>query len=215
VEGPTTDEAITALRGRQKRNYLATLLLSQGVPMLLAGDEMGRTQQGNNNAYCHDSELSWIDWANQDEALFAFTRRLVALRRAHPVFRRRRWLVGRPFQEGHREDIAWFRPNGIKMREADWHRNGIASLGVFLNGHGIPTPDKHGERIIDATFYFLLNAHHEPAEFQLPRRRWGTKWTLEFDTAADPLAPPAERVYTAGERILVESRSMLLLTRVG
>jgi glycogen operon protein len=215
VEGPTTDEAITLLRARQTRNFLATLLLSQGVPMLLAGDEIGRTQLGNNNAYCQDSELSWIDWEHQDEALCAFTRRLVALRRAHPVFRRRRWLVGRPIQEGHREDIAWFRPNGARMREADWHRAGVASLGVFLNGHGIPTPDKHGDRIIDATFYYMLNAHHEPMEFVLPRRRWGTRWTLVFDTAADPLGAPDERAFSASDRVMVESRSMVLLIRVG
>jgi glycogen operon protein len=215
VEGPTTDEAITLLRARQTRNFLATLLLSQGVPMLLAGDEIGRTQWGNNNAYCQDSELSWIDWEHQDEALCAFTRRLVALRRAHPVFRRRRWLVGRPIQEGHREDIAWFRPNGARMREADWHRDGVASLGVFLNGHGIPTPDKHGDRIIDATFYYMLNAHHEPMEFVLPRRRWGTRWTLVFDTAADPLGAPDERAFSASDRVMVESRSMVLLIRVG
>jgi glycogen operon protein len=215
VEGPTDDEAIGALRGRQTRNFLATLLLSQGVPMLLAGDELGRTQQGNNNAYCQDSELSWIDWDHRDEALFAFTRRLVALRRQHPVFRRRRWLVGRPIQEGHRDDIAWFRPSGARMREADWHRNGVASLAVFLNGHGIPTPDQHGDRILDATFYYMLNAHHEPVEFLLPRRRWGTMWTLVFDTAAAPLGPPDERAYIAGARVLVDSRSMVLLVRVG
>jgi glycogen operon protein len=214
AEGPTDDAAVNSLRGRQVRNFVATLLLSQGVPMLLAGDELGRTQQGNNNAYCQDSELSWIDWEHADAELFECARRLVDLRRTHPVFRRRRWLVGRPLQEGHREDIAWFRPSGIKMREADWHR-ATASLGVFLNGHGIPTPNERGEQIIDATFYYMLNAHHEPVEFSLPRRRWGTMWALEFDTAEAAFPSGEPRVYAAGERCLVEARSMRLLTRVG
>jgi len=214
VEGPTDDETVNALRGRQKRNFLATLLLSQGVPMLVAGDEMGRTQFGNNNAYCQDSELSWIDWEHRDEDLLAFTTMLVRLKREHPVFRRRRWLVGRPLEEGLLDDIAWFRPTGLKMREADWHHGFAKSLGVFLNGLGIAAPDNHGDRVVDQTYYFMLNAHHEPLEFQLPRRRWGTRWQRVFDTSLPPAPEGGEEpTYRAGAWITVESRSMILLTR--
>jgi isoamylase len=135
-EGPTGHPEINFLRRRQQRNFLATLLLSQGVPMLLAGDEIGRTQEGNNNAYCQDNELSWIDWSAADGDLLAFARRLIALRRRHPVFRRRHWFLGRPIY-GDLEDVAWFRPDGLEMSEDDWNAGFAKSLGVFLNGKAI------------------------------------------------------------------------------
>ena len=148
VEGPTDDPAINALRARQQRNFLATLLLSQGVPMLLAGDEIGRTQQGNNNAYCQDNELSWIDWEHADSDLLYFTVSLLAFRRAHPVFRRRRWFEGRPLTARDVRDIAWFTPAGVEMSEEDWNVGFAKSLMVFLNGtrDSQPRAARRGDR---------------------------------------------------------------------
>jgi isoamylase len=209
VEGPTGDPDINALRDRQRRNFLATVLLSQGVPMILGGDEFGRTQCGNNNAYCQDNELSWLDWERRDEELLSFVTRLIALRRDHPVFRRRRFFQGRQIQGEELTDIAWFKPDGGQMRADDW-RNGYArSLGVFLNGEEIAAPDPRGRRLRDDSFFVLFNAHDQSLRFTLPRGPYGRRWMRILDTA-DPLP----RFYRAGGQVPVAGRSLALLRKV-
>jgi isoamylase len=181
-EGETDDPAILACRRRQQRNLLATLLLSQGVPMLLGGDEIGRTQRGNNNAYCQDNEVSWFDWQHADDELLDFTRHLIALRRAHPIFRRRRWFQGRPIRGT--PDIAWFRPDGKEMDDADWASGFAKSVAVFLNGDAIPDRDERGRQVTDDRFLLVLNAHDEPIDWQLPLHR-AARWTVALDTAQE------------------------------
>ena len=170
VEGPTDDPTIRALRARQKRNLLGTLLLSQGVPMLLAGDELGRTQRGNNNAYCQDNEISWLDWEPDDEreALVAFVQRVIALRRAHPVFRRRDFFHGRPLRGRDVKDILWLKPDGAEMTEEEWDQHFARCLGVYLSGEALTETDRRGRPVVDAHFLVLFNAHHEPIPFTLP-----------------------------------------------
>ncbi|MGB8424300.1 MAG: glycogen debranching protein GlgX [Desulfobacterales bacterium] len=182
VEGPTEDPDVLRLRARQRRNFLATLLLSQGVPMLLGGDEAGRTQGGNNNAYCQDNEVSWFDWENVDEDLLSFCRVIIQYRKDHPVLRRRRWFQGRPIHGSEVEDIAWFNLEGQQMAEEDWDQGYAKSLGVFLNGEAIPNPNPRGEPVIDDNFYIIFNAHHEPLDFTLPGPDWGANWRKDLDT---------------------------------
>jgi glycogen operon protein len=213
VEGPTDDPDINALRARQKRNFIANLFLSQGVPMLLGGDEIGRTQRGNNNGYCQDNELSWFDWEHIDENLLEFTRRLIAFRQQHPVFRRRRWFQGQLIYGSDVHDIGWFTPAGTEMSEEDWNTGFVKSLGVFLNGEGIVDPDSRGERIIDDSFYILFNSHHEPISFTLPAREWGRDWIKVLDTSEE-LPEEGEPKYRAGRKIQVHSRSLVVLRRV-
>jgi glycogen operon protein len=212
VEGPTDDPAVNRLRARQQRNFLTTLILSQGIPMLLGGDEIGRTQQGNNNAYCQDNEISWYDWENVDEQLLEFVRSLIRLRSSHPVFRRRRWFQGRPLHGSEVSDIGWFKPDGQEMSDEDWSSGFAKSLGVFLNGRAIPTPDPRGEQIVDDSFYLLFNGHHELLRFRLPTDRWGERWVSVLDTNSPGLSEGLD--YRAGEEIAVESRSVVLLRRV-
>ncbi len=212
VEGETDDPAVLALRARQRRNFLATLFLSQGVPMLLAGDEIGRTQRGNNNGYCQDNEVSWFDWLDADHELCAFTRQLIALRSSHPVMRRRRWFEGRSIRGSELNDIGWFRPDGSEMTDADWRAPAARGLGVFLNGDGIESRDLQGYRLRDDSFYLLLNAHAEPIEFHLPPTAAAERWVRVFDTthsAFDPLPGP-----DMGREIAVASRSIVLLRRL-
>ncbi|HLH68766.1 MAG TPA: glycogen debranching protein GlgX [Candidatus Dormibacteraeota bacterium] len=209
VEGPTDDPAVRALRDRQKRNFLATLLLSQGVPMILAGDEMGRTQRGNNNAYCQDNEISWLDWEHRDEQLLEFTARLIRLRREHPVFRRRRWFLGRPIHGEGMTDIAWFKPDGNPMTDRDWNDGFARSLAVFLNGEEIASPDPRGRRLRDDSFFILFNAHDQPLRFVLPRGPYGRRWMRILDTAN-----PLPRFYRAGGQVPVEERSLVLLRKI-
>jgi isoamylase len=189
VEGETDNAEIIALRERQKRNLLATLFLSQGVPMLLGGDEMGRTQRGNNNAYCQDNEISWVDWKLDDRRreLLDFTRRLIALRRRHPVLQRRRFLTGDYVWESQFKDVSWLRPDGAEMSHHDWQRPWIQSLGFMLGGDAIQMVDERGERQIDDGLLVLMNAHHEPVTFKLPDDG-GPQWLLELDTS-DPRKP--------------------------
>ena len=182
VEGPSDDAAILACRRRQQRNLLATLFLSQGVPMLLGGDEIGRTQRGNNNAYCQDNQVSWFDWLRADDELLAFTRHVIALRREHPIFRRRRWFQGRPIRGT--PDIAWFRPDGAEMDDADWESGFAKSVAVFLNGDAIPDRDERGRQVTDDRFLLVLNAHDEPIDWRLPRHRVAG-WTVALDTAGE------------------------------
>jgi isoamylase len=187
VEGETDDPAINALRRQQQRNFLTTMLLSQGVPMIAHGDELGRTQHGNNNAYCQDNELSWIDWklAESERQLLAFTSAVVSLRKDHAVFRRRRFFAGDAAHGGKSAlgDIEWFSPDGTEMDEEDW-RNGYArTLMVFLNGQAIAEPDSHGQRIVDSDFLLLFNAHSDTVNFGLPPSQYGTMWRIHLDTA--------------------------------
>jgi isoamylase len=209
VEGATEDAEVRTLRDRQKRNFLATVLLSQGVPMILGGDEFGRTQCGNNNAYCQDNEISWLDWERRDEELMGFVTRLIRLRKEHPVFRRRRFFQGRQIQGEELTDIAWFKPDGGHMSGDDW-RNGYArSLGVFLNGEEISAPDPRGRRPRDDSFFVLFNAHDQSLRFTLPRGPYGRRWMRILDTA-DPLP----RFYRAGGQVPVAGRSVALLRKV-
>ncbi|HET7488121.1 MAG TPA: glycogen debranching protein GlgX [Acidimicrobiales bacterium] len=212
AEGPTDDPEINELRAQQVRNYLATLLLSQGVPMLLGGDEMGRTQHGNNNAYCQDNELSWFDWDARDGELVAFTQRLIALRRTHPVFRRRHFFQGRPLHGDDVSDIAWFRTDGSSMNGEDWAAGFAKTLGVFLNGEAIPDLDARGERIVDDSFLVLFNAHHEPVDFELPPEEFGERWVKVLDTA-DAFDEGLQ--LKASDLICVEARSLSLFRRGG
>jgi glycogen operon protein len=215
VEGPTDDPAVLALRARQRRNFLATLFCSQGVPMVLAGDELGRTQRGNNNAYCQDNEVSWVDWAmaGTEAGLLGFTRALSALRREHPVFRRRRFFLGHPAGDGHLADIAWLTPSGREMRNADWGTPGCA-MTVFLNGDALTEPGPHGERLRDDSFLLMLSAERHPLEFTVPGVKYGESWAVVADTAtdgpADPATPPE---LAAGDRVTLTGNSMLVLRR--
>jgi isoamylase len=209
AEGPTDDPEITRLRDRQRRNFLSTLLLSQGVPMLLGGDEIGRTQEGNNNAYCQDNEISWFDWRRIDEDLRIFCRKLIRYRKDHPVFRRRRWFQGVAIHGSEVDDIAWFTIDGDQMADEDWERGYAKSLGVFLNGETIPNPNPRGEPVVDDDFYILFNAHHEPLEFTLPPAEWGKTWIKELDTGIGWLEE--EEVRKPGDRIKVEARSLVVL----
>jgi isoamylase len=213
VEGPTDNPEINALRARQQRNFLTTLFLSQGIPMLLGGDEMGRTQGGNNNAYCQDNEISWFDWEHVDEPLLEFTSRLIAFRHAHPVFRRRRWFLGRAIHGEGVRDIGWFRPDGELMSHEDWLHGFAKSLGVFLNGDAIPSRNAEGEEVKDDTFYVLFNAHHEPLPFRLPDRPgWGERWIKVLDTN-EPL-PEQGGMSEAGGEVTVQGRAVVVLKRV-
>jgi len=214
VEGPTDDPQILALRARQKRNFLATLFLSQGIPMLLAGDELGRTQKGNNNAYCQDNEISWLDWESLDRELLELTAELIHFRRDHPVFHRRRWFLGAPIRGSEARDIGWMRPDGGEMSEEDWRRSDAKSLGVFLNGRGIPSLDERGERVVDDSFYLLFNAGQETLEMRLPDRpHWGQRWGTVLDTAR-PRMLGGEEEYGPGDAVRVEGRSVVVLLRL-
>jgi glycogen operon protein len=212
AEGETDDPEVLALRARQQRNFLVTLMVSQGTPMLLGGDEIGRTQHGNNNAWCQDNELSWFDWDSPDMDLYQFTRRLIHLRREHPVFRRRTFLRGQEVVGSGVPDVWWFRSDGLKMTRRDW-QFGECLLGMFLNGREIPTPGPHGEEIEDDSFLLLFNATGEDHTFKLPRRRFGARWTLEL-TTADPDADPGSTDYGARTDVLVTSRSITVLKRL-
>jgi isoamylase len=212
-EGATQDSGILDLRARQKRNFLATLFLSQGVPMLQGGDEIGRTQQGNNNAYCQDNEISWFDWNAADQDLIEFTKTLIEFQKKHPVFRRRRFFQGKPIHGSDVKDIAWFTPDGREMTEENWGEGFAKSIGVFLNGEAIPSPNARGERIQDDSFYLIFNAHHESLAFILPESNWGQKWkrvlaTQEFNFSDD------DKEFGAGEQIEVQARSMVVFQRI-
>jgi isoamylase len=214
VEGPTDDPAITAVRRRQQRNFLATLLLSQGVPMLLGGDEIGRSQRGNNNAYCQDSEISWYDWslAETHQDLLAFTAALTRLRNDHPVFRRPRFFQGRPLHGESIKDIGWFTPEGTEMSDADWSDGVAKSIGVFLNGDAIGAVDQRGEPITDDTFLIMLNASADAVEFTLPPADWADAWVRVVDTHTGQAEDDATTT-KAGEVLTVEGRSLVLVRR--
>lgn len=211
VEGPTDDPGVLALRALLQRNFLTTLILSQGIPMLLAGDEIGRSQNGNNNSYCQDNETSWIDWAHIDQDLLIFCQRLISFRHAHPALRRRGWFLGRAIHGAECKDIAWFTRTGEQMGEEQWGEGFAKSLGVFVNGDTIPNPNARGEPVTDASFFIIFNAHHEGLKFALPAKHWGEHWITELDTTQgwlDGAAPIA-----AGATLTVAPRSVVLLRR--
>ncbi len=214
VEGPTDDPEILALRERQQRNFLSTLFLSQGVPMLLGGDEFGRSQGGNNNAYCQDNEISWFNWPldERQQRLLQFTHRLIHFRRAHPVFRRAQFLSGRELMGSGLPDSWWFRPDGRKMARRDWESD-TKTIGLFLNGEEIPTPNSHGERVTDESFLLLFNAELEAVTYRLPPRRFGGRWRLELSTAQPNLVEGEEPSYPARSVVQVEALSLVLLRR--
>jgi glycogen operon protein len=212
AEGPTDDPAINALRARQQRNFLTTLLLSQGTPMLLGGDEMARTQGGNNNGWCQDNEISWFDWDIDDaqREQLQFTRRLIALRREHPVFRRRQFLHGTEGEGSGQPDVWWFRPDGQRMTKVDWDQRDGHVLGMFLNGEEIAAAGRHGQRVVDDSFVLLFNARHEDVEFTLPPARFGASWTCELRTDEPDRAQESHK---AGESVPVTARTIVLLRR--
>jgi glycogen operon protein len=214
VEGDTDDEQILALRARQQRNFLTTLFVSQGTPMLLGGDELNRTQHGNNNAWCQDNEVSWYLWDENPAAtqMRDFTRRLIRLRREHCTFRRESFLRGEELKGSGMPDVWWFRPDGRKMSRREWQA-GEPVLGMFLNGREIPNPGPHGEDIVDDSFILLFNAHGEDRWFVLPRRRFGAQWALELSTA-DPEAEAGSRRYGARTEVAVVAHSLTILKRI-
>jgi glycogen operon protein len=214
VEGPTDDPEILELRARQSRNILATLMLSQGTPMLAHGDEMGRTQLGNNNVYCQDSELSWMDWslAETNADLVEFTKRAIALRAKNPVFRRRRFFEGRPIRSGDQSrDIAWLTPAGEEMTPADWDSGFGKSLAVFLNGEAIPEPNYRGERVVGDSFLLCFNAHYEDMEFSTPNSDYAAEWTVVLDTSVP--TGESDVVIKAGTVLDVRARALMVLRR--
>jgi isoamylase len=212
AEGDTDDPAVLELRARQRRNFLVTLLLSQGTPMILGGDELGRTQQGNNNAWCQDNDLSWYDWGSEDSELRAFTRRLIRLRREHSVFRRQTFLRGKEQKGSGLPDVWWFRADGLKMTRRDW-QSGECLLGMFLNGKEIVNRTLHGEEIEDDSFVLLFNPLGEDRTLMLPRRRFGAQWALEL-TTADPLTEPASASYGARTEVPVPAHTTVVLKRI-
>ncbi|MGF1597922.1 MAG: glycogen debranching protein GlgX [Acidimicrobiales bacterium] len=213
VEGPTDDPDVLSLRRRQRRNLLTTLLLSQGVPMLLGGDEIGRTQHGNNNAYCQDNELSWYDWDKIDHAFLDFVRHLIRFRMDHPTFSRRRWFQGRPLWEEDAPDVGWYTARGTLMTQGDWDAGFIRHLQVFFNGSSIPSPGPRGEQILDDDMLLLFNSHHEPQRFTIPATV-GRGWELAIDTAAElPLLPGSVRRRRIGATTTVADRSVRVLRR--
>jgi isoamylase len=208
AEGDTDDKAVLALRHRQQRNFLATLLLSQGVTMLLGGDESGRTQRGNNNAYCQDNEISWYDWDRVDDDLLDFTRRLITLRREHPVLRRRRWFQGRSIRGS--VDLGWCKPDGAEMSDDDWDDAASApAVGIFLNGDAITDRDRRGQRVTDDSFLLLFNGHADAIDWTLPKQ-WGQWWELVTDTG-DP--GREGEALESSETLQVAGRSVVVLQR--
>jgi isoamylase len=213
AEGPTDEPEVNALRRRQQRNFLATLLFSIGVPMVLSGDERGRTQHGNNNAYCQDNELSWLDWSLDGERaeLLEFTRRLLTFRKEHPVFRRNWFLTGEQSLGSGLPDVWWFRADGRRMARRDWEQSEAGSLGVFLNGGEIGRRTPDGQQLTDDSFLLLLNASPDDVAFQLPARRFGRVWSIELTTGPPERNPSALRTR---ESFFLEPRSLAVLRRL-
>jgi glycogen operon protein len=212
VEGPTEDPNILALRAKQKRNFIATAFLSQGVPMMYAGDSIGHTQNGNNNAYCQDNEISWIDWnlKPQDRDLMAFVQRVINLRKRHPVFRRKRFFQGRPIKGANVKDVIWLSPSGNEMTEDEWRNAETRCLGMMLSGQGLDETDERGRKLGDETFLVLMNSHHEDVAFTLPAFNPGSRWVAWMDTSRHDGLRPAE-TRDAGTAYPLQARSMVIL----
>jgi isoamylase len=209
VEGPTDDPDINRLRARDQRNFLATLFLSQGIPMLLGGDEIGRTQHGNDNAYPQDNEISWFDWENADEELLIFTQRLISFSREHPAFHQRHWFEGRPIRGTGLGDIVWFTPEGDETPDEHWEREGVKALAVFLNGETIDMIDDHGNRVTDDSFYLMLNGTLDRLTFVLPALGHIERWVKVVDTERGSVDEDGETAY-AGEEIELTGHAMLV-----
>ena len=216
AEGETDELEVLNLRKKQRRNFLTTLMLSQGVPMLLMGDEMGRTQRGNNNPYCQDSKISWLDWDLQEEneALLDFTRQLIDLRRRHPVFRRRKWFLGRAIRGSSVRDIGWYNPDGGEMTKAQWNSGFAKAIAIYLNGEEIASPGPRGERIIDESFLLFFNAHYEMLEFTIPKWLQEWEWLTIVDTTKKRFVTHGKR-YIDDKPVNVEARSLIILKRLG
>jgi len=215
VEGPTDDPEIIEARERSKRNFLATLFFSQGVPMLCGGDEISRTQQGNNNAYCQDNEISWYDWnlSEREQSMLDFTRRLIAYRKAHPILHRRKFFQGRRIHGSDIRDITWFRPDGEEMSDEEWEAGWVRTIGVRLGGEALNEFDANGDRIIDDTLLLLINAHHDPLEFVMASSRSTYRWERVFDTAhPEPDAEPV--LFDSRALYPLEGRSLALFRRI-
>jgi isoamylase len=215
VEGPTDDPEIARLRARQKRNFLTTLFLSQGVPMLVAGDELSRTQHGNNNAYCQDNEISWINWRDADLQLLTFTRKLIHLYKSHPVFSRRRWFQGQQIKGSGLEDIAWFKPDGTEMTEENWRNDFAKSLAVYMNGSALHATGWKGEQLQDDSFYIIFNAYHGHLEYRLPGEKYGNEWIKLLDTSESEGIVENGHVYGACDLVEVEGLSVVVLRQPG
>ena len=213
AEGPTDDEAINALRARQQRNQLSTLLLSQGVPMILGGDEIGRTQGGNNNAYCQDNEVSWYDWDNVDTELMTFVSGVIAMRRDHPTFRRRQFFQGRTLHGEGTVDLAWFDAEGTEMDDDQWNEGDLKFVAIFLGGDNIEQSSR-GEPVTDTDFIWLINAAHEPATITLPDSKWGAQWRTVLCTATGEIDSPDATVYDASGTVEMDSHTLMLLELV-
>jgi glycogen operon protein len=213
AEGETDDPVVLEIRARQQRNFAATLLLSQGVPMLLGGDEFGRTQQGNNNTYCQDNELSWLNWGLQPEQkdFLVFVQRLIAFRKEHPIFQRRDWFQGREIHGSGVHDISWFNTDASQVSDEDWHEAEAKSIGIFLNGEEIPSPDRRGNRIFDDSFLILFNAQAEAQTFLIPQPLKDDRvWQIIIDTKTpEGFVDPATDV--VGDAVVVGGRSLMLL----
>jgi isoamylase len=209
AEGETADAEVTALRDRQRRNLLATVLMSQGCPMICGGDEIGRTQHGNNNAYCQDNELSWLDWTDVDQGMLDFAKRVVALRREQPVLRRKRFFSGEATRRSGSKDLVWLLPNGSEFTDEDWENSGERSIGVILNGNEIPDRDQRGERVTGDSLMLLLHSGDVPLTWTMPAG-WEDGWISVIDTA-DPLGVGADGVFGAGDEVPLQAHSMLVL----
>jgi len=216
VEGPTDDPAITALRAQQKRNFMATLLLSQGVPMFVAGDCSGRTQMGNNNAYCQDNEISWVNWdiKPEDRQLFEFVRRVIDLSKSHPVFRRRSFFHGRRIRGSVLKDIVWLKPDGEEMTDEEWQASYARSLGLYIAGEGVSDVDERGIPLEDDSFILLLNAHHDVVPFMVPGFKPDTGWLREFDTSRGA-GLERDGITMPGQAYPLAGRSCVLLREIG
>lgn len=212
AEGPTDDPAVVQLRERQKRNFIVTLILSQGIPMILGGDEMARTQGGNNNAYCQDNEISWFDWdlQQENEDFLDFTRELIYFRRQHPVFRRRKWFQGRAIHGSGVSDIGWFNPDGQEMSDEQWEIGYSKAIGVFLDGSQIPSPGPQGQRISDDSFLLFFNAHYELIEFTIPISLQERQWQVVIDTK-EPRFVQETQIFTGSQTVPIRERSLVVL----
>jgi glycogen operon protein len=211
IEGPTDDVEVRALRARQQRNFITTLLLSQGVPMLLAGDELGRTQGGNNNAYCQDNEISWLDWTPSEDqrSLLAFTQKVMALRAAHPVFRRRDFFQGRPLHGSAVRDIVWLQPDGSEMGEQEWGQDHARALAVFLSGDGLNEVDGRGRAVHDDSFVVMFNADSDEVRFVLPPGLVAPSGELLIDTSFGADRPDTS--FDASQPYVLAARSLALV----
>jgi glycogen operon protein len=216
AEGETHDATINDLRGRQQRNFLATIFLSQGVPMLVYGDEMGRTQGGNNNAYCQDTEISWLDWSQRDEnlALLGFTRQLMEFRRAHPLLRRRGWFQGRPIRARELPDIQWLDPSGDEMSDEQWNQSFARSLAVLMNGQATAMVDRRGRPVTDDSLLLCFNAHWDPVTFTLPDAGVAGSWQVILDTRDATMSPDGPKV-APGSTVDLVGRSVMVLRDAG